>query len=428
MARQKLSATAVAASIALLTTGEHAVAQNASELEARLKAGAASSSRSDAVRPFGNMAITPSLRYASAYFTATSSASAWLVGQQWQIGDAELTTETRTRKYHGIRGELLANASRVRIGQTDLSQQLDFVGRLHLIRENGGVYLGSGAARPLRIGTVSNAYVSTGGVWTRVGPATIRASVTNWAFSKFATNDTVQSGGKVAACPVSPASPQAENAGAGALGLASAGVTSCRRESRITDLEGGLRWEHRLMEVSMRGGQRFGSRLDVTKASRTWGSAQAAVWLSSQLAAIVGGGREPAQPTRGLPSRNFYSMGLMLAYWPIPRGAVLVESAASLVKAFELRPAGVALQRLTARIGGVESVEIMGDFTDWAAVPLVRRGRDQWELLLPMSTGVHQINMRIDGGKWIAPPGLPTLKDDFSGEVGVVVVKPENKS
>jgi hypothetical protein len=114
----------------------------------------------------------------------------------------------------------------------------------------------------------------------------------------------------------------------------------------------------------------------------------------------------------------------MLAYWPIPRGAVPVETPASLVKSFELRSAGTALQRITARIGGVETVEIMGDFTDWAPIPLVRRGRDLWELLVPMSGGIHQINMRIDGGDWIAPPGVPAIRDGFNGEVGVLVVKP----
>jgi hypothetical protein len=142
------------------------------------------------------------------------------------------------------------------------------------------------------------------------------------------------------------------------------------------------------------------------------------------MAAVVAGGREPGQPTRGLPARRYASLGFMLAYWPIPRGTVPVESPANLVKAFEMRPAGEALQRVTARIGRVERVEIMGDFSDWAPVALERRGRDHWELLIPMGPGIHQINMRIDGGKWIAPPGIPSIKDDFNGEVGVVVIKP----
>ena len=113
----------------------------------------------------------------------------------------------------------------------------------------------------------------------------------------------------------------------------------------------------------------------------------------------------------------------MQAYWPIPCGTVPVETPSSLVQAFELRPAGTELQRITARIGGVETVEVMGDFTEWSAIPLIRRGRDLWELLVPLNPGVHQINLRIDCGQWIAPPGVPTLKDGFNGEVGVLVVR-----
>ena len=401
------------------------MAQNASEMETRLLAGRASS-RSAAVRTFDAVALTPSLRYANRHFKATTSVSALLADQRWQVGDAEFSTETSTPIYGRLRGEVLANASRIRMDLTDLSQQLDVTGRLHLVRDNGGVWLGSGVVHPLRVATVSNVNVSSGGVWTRLGSTTIRASVTNFAFTKLASNDTVSSSSSSSACPVTPTAPVSQSPevpiGMSAISV-SASPTSCRRPSRLTDIEGGIRWEHRLMELSVRGGQRFGSSVDVTPASRAWGSAQAAVWISNQMAAVFGGGHEPAQPTRGLPARNFYSMGLMLAYWPIPRGAVLVESPANLVHAFEMRPAGVALQRLTARIGGVEKVEIMGDFTDWAPVPLVRRGRDQWELLVPMSAGIHQINMRIDGGRWISPPGVPTIRDDFNGEVGVLVIK-----
>ena len=40
-----------------------------------------------------------------------------------------------------------------------------------------------------------------------------------------------------------------------------------------------------------------------------------------------------------------------------------------------------------------------------------------------MDVGVHHINIRIDGGPWIAPPGLPSIRDGFNGEIGVLVGK-----
>ena len=426
MTRQKLPATAVAVSLALLATGEHAIAQGASELEMRLGAGAIRTPGVSALLPASSMAVTPGLRYANARFSLETQGSAWLNGQEWSVGDATVATNTNSRTWHGVRGELVANASRIIASPVDVSNQVDAVGRLHFIRERGGVWVGSGIIRPLRIATVANASVNSGGVWTKLGATTLRATVTNVQFTKFASRDTVSGSGAVTACSTSRSAVGATTPdfGPGASPLTlPASAPSCRRESRLTDVEGGVRWERHLLELSVRGGQRFGERVDVTPSSRTWGSAQGAIWLSSQLAAVAAGGREPAQPTRGLPARRFASLGIMLAYWPIPRGTVLVVSPVNQVHAFELRPAGVALQRLTARIGPVERVEVMGDFTDWAPVPLVRHGRDNWELLIPMSPGIHQINLRIDGGKWFAPPGVPTIKDDFSGEVGVLVIR-----
>jgi Glycogen recognition site of AMP-activated protein kinase len=414
----KLHATAVAVSLALLTPGQRMQAQSASELETRLEAGALVSTRDGAI-PLNAFALTPGVRYASSRFTASARGSAWL-GDHLQLGNSEAALEAVSPLLYGVRAEVSANASRLFQDPSVQNDQLDAEGRLHFMRQRGGVWLGSGVARPLRVAAVTNVNVSSGGVWTKLGPATLRGSVTSFFFTKVATrNDSVEN------ASLCPARITGADPGPGkSTSLDQTVSTGCRHQSRLTDVEGTVRWEHRLMEITVRGGQRFGDRLDVTSESRQWASAQAAIWITSQLAAVAGGGREPAQPTRGLPARSYGSLGLMLAYWPIPRGIVPVETPSSLIHLFEIRPAGTSLQRLTARIGGVETVEIMGDFTDWAPIPLIRRGRDLWELLVPLDPGVHQINLRIDGGQWIAPPGVPTLKDGFNGEVGVLVVRP----
>jgi hypothetical protein len=395
------------------------MAQSTSELESRLEAGAIMSARPGTL-PLSAFALTPGIRYADQRFNARARGTAWIGGDRLQLGDAAAAFEAYAPLMYGVRAEVLANASRLFFDPALQNDQLDAEGRLHLMRQRGGVWLGSGVARPLRVAAVSNVNVSSGGIWTKLGPTTLRGSVTSFFFTKIAL-DSLENAAPCARLST-PAVPESGPA-ASALTAAVAG-SGCRHQSRLTDLETMVRWEHRLMELSIRGGRRFGTSFDVTPESRQWASMQAAVWMTSQLAAVAGGGREPAQPTRGLPARSYGSLGLMLAYWPIPRGVVPIETPASLVHAFELRPAGPDLQRLTARIGGVETVEIMGDFTDWQPMPLIRRGRDLWELLIPMKTGVHQINLRIDGGVWIAPPGVPTIKDGFNGEVGVLVIKP----
>jgi hypothetical protein len=49
--------------------------------------------------------------------------------------------------------------------------------------------------------------------------------------------------------------------------------------------------------------------------------------------------------------------------------------------------------------------------------------RDVWEIVIGMTPGVHRIAMRVDGGPWKPVPGLPTTRDEFGGEVALVVVE-----
>ena len=424
----KLPATAaVAVTLALLLPEQRAQAQSASELETRIEAGGAMLSHAS-TGALGALALTPSIRYATRRFSATASGSAWRLNDTWALRDAGASIEMYTPLVYGVRAEMLAGANRTALDAALHSDQVDAGGRIHYMRQRLGVWLGSGVSRPLRVAAVSNVNVSSGGIWSRLGSTTLKGTVTSFFFTKVVdtlNNGTASAASTVPMCAASTPTPvPVEFPSSNVAHSLAPASSACRRESRVTDFEGSVHWQHRLIEVTVAGGQRFGDRLDVAADSRQWASARTAIWITNQIAAVAGGGREPAQPTRGLPARSYGSLGLMLAYWPIPRGTIPVETPASLVKAFELRPAGTALQRITARIGGVETVEIMGDFTDWAPIPLVRRGRDLWELLVPMSSGVHQINLRIDGGDWIAPPGVPAIRDGFNGEVGVLVVKP----
>jgi hypothetical protein len=141
------------------------------------------------------------------------------------------------------------------------------------------------------------------------------------------------------------------------------------------------------------------------------------------MAAVIGGGRQPANPARGLPARSYANLGVMLAYWPIPKRRVPDASSGATVTAFDVRSAGESQQTLLLRVGGVERVEVMGDFTAWEPKLLARVGRDRWEITLPITPGIHQINIRVDNGKWRPPPGTPTMRDGFNGEVGILVVQ-----
>jgi len=80
--------------------------------------------------------------------------------------------------------------------------------------------------------------------------------------------------------------------------------------------------------------------------------------------------------------------------------------------------------RLTVYAPGATAVELSGDFTDWRPVPLSPSpaSAGAWVASFRISPGIHRINVRRDGGPWIAPGGTTRRADDYDGEVGVFVL------
>jgi hypothetical protein len=75
------------------------------------------------------------------------------------------------------------------------------------------------------------------------------------------------------------------------------------------------------------------------------------------------------------------------------------------------------------QFGGAQLVEINGDFTNWIPVPLLPAAGDKWSVSVLMKSGKYQMNMRVDGGQWIVPPGLLSMADEFGGTVGLLVIE-----
>ena len=70
-----------------------------------------------------------------------------------------------------------------------------------------------------------------------------------------------------------------------------------------------------------------------------------------------------------------------------------------------------------------EMVELMGDATEWSVKPMRRNTSGRWRAELKLAPGMHRIIVRADGGKWIAPPGLPVGNDDYGTPVGMIVIR-----
>jgi len=394
------------------------------QVASKIEAGALVTS-TDGELPAGTMRVSPGLRLDLPLLNIAANGSAWLQGQQWQIADGSLSASLFSPSAFGFRGEFVANASRTFFDQAYGKDQLDGQLRLHKTwKQRGGIWVGGGVARPWRIAVVSHVDVAGGGAWTRLGGTMLSGTFTNFFFTKVTPpGDSATTGVSCQTTEPETVPLGAPQAAAMSVGSGAPAVSACRRYSRFSDLEGSFHWEHSFVELSAQTGYRFGNSYDVTDDSRRWAAASATLWITNQVAAVFGGGRVPTDPARGLPARNYANVGIMLAYAPVPRNAIPVSMPrVAMVKGFDVKPAAQGMQRILLRVGGVESVEIMGDFSDWGALQMIRRGRDLWELVLPLAPGAHQINLRVDGGPWVAPPGMPVARDGFAGEVGMLMI------
>lgn len=395
------------------------------QLVSKLEAGAITSTR-DGALPENVLAFRPAIEFDHPLLSLSASGAAWRTRESWQLGGGHASGTVSSPDVFGFHGELSGSANRIAYDASIHSDQFDARARVHMRFGRGGLWFGGGLDRPIHVPVVSSVEVTGGGAWTRVGRATLSTTVTSFFFTKVAstrdsvgaitctaTSEPISGAGLDKAVRPTVVIDQAARNGA---------PSECRRESRFSDVEGALEWSIGPIELAAQGGYRIGGSYDVTPESRRWAAATATYWLSGQLAAVVGGGRQPANPARGLPARSYANLGVMLAYWPIPKRRVPVSSSATVV-AFDVRDAGSSQQTIVVRVGGVERVEVMGDFTAWEPKLLTRIGRDRWEVTLPITPGIHQINLRVDNGRWRPPPGTPTMRDGYAGEVGILVVQ-----
>lgn len=195
------------------------------------------------------------------------------------------------------------------------------------------------------------------------------------------------------------------------------------------DLRGGAEFWRGAFELSASAGARAGAVLPPpVRDARQWGSASLRWWFAPRWALEAGGGTYPVDLTQGFPSGRFASIGLRLGgrrhVEPLlssidPRDRRAAREAG--VDRFEVATVG-GRQRLRVRAPQASRVELSGDFTAWAPVALRRASRGWWEVDVALSAGAHEVTVRVDGGRWLVPPGLATVTDEFGGRVGRLLV------
>jgi hypothetical protein len=195
---------------------------------------------------------------------------------------------------------------------------------------------------------------------------------------------------------------------------------------RHTDVVGAVRVESGAWDAAAFAGWRSWARPDAVPGA-TWAGANVAFWLSDHLALVAGAGTYPIDWAQGLPSGRFATLSVRVAmHRPTAHRAIgtrlLPPGVIPVVAVFEAVPDSGDRWTLRVQAPPAARVEIMGDFTHWEPVALDRDANGRWSARFPIAPGIHRMNVRVDGGPWGVPPGVPVLHDEFSGAVGMLVI------
>jgi hypothetical protein len=189
-----------------------------------------------------------------------------------------------------------------------------------------------------------------------------------------------------------------------------------------SDLQARLGWTTK--RISLDG--RLGMQPRVSTAPRSlWARAAAAIVLTPRVALVASGGVQPSSVWLGTPSARFLSVGLRVApaslLRPAPPPFVRPTASSFVIRRQDADSASSAFL-VVVRVPDARAVELSGDFNGWKPVALRESEPGVWETTLTLVPGTHRLNMRVNGDRWMAPPGLPTTDDDFNGTVGSIVV------
>lgn len=206
---------------------------------------------------------------------------------------------------------------------------------------------------------------------------------------------------------------------------------------RYTDGQLTLSWTRAKLDLGGVLGIRVGDQLTALGGTaRSWGSLNAVRWLGARFALVAAGGTYPIDPTQGFPGGRFVSFSIRMAtrrareaqLTSVQKPPLETRPDSGLAATnFETRPAGVDSVTLKVEAPQARVVEITGDFTDWKPVPLQLESTGWWTVTLPIGPGKYQMNLRLNGGEWLVPPGLLSMLDEFGGRVGLLVVEPNTK-
>jgi hypothetical protein len=153
----------------------------------------------------------------------------------------------------------------------------------------------------------------------------------------------------------------------------------------------------------------------------TWFRALTTIAVTKDVAVSAGAGTTMRQIPYARPTGRYATVAVRLAPAALVRPRETPEITPT-ATAFRLERQGdqyvVRIRLPRARV-----VELSGDFNGWQPVRLTRETDGTWVASLPLQPGAYRMNLRIDGERWLPPPGTPAVDDEFNGKVGLVIVR-----
>jgi hypothetical protein len=197
--------------------------------------------------------------------------------------------------------------------------------------------------------------------------------------------------------------------------------TAVEGQQGYMDASTSIRWVPRGVQVDVAGGLRLQS-----SEVEGWIGGALVVHVVGPLHVIGSAGTFLPDPIQGLEGGDYVTLGLRLARRP-PRelvSPVLTAEPppeAAALKGFAMRRTAEGRVRMQLDAPTLQRVELLGDLTDWVPVPMLREG-GSWIVEVDAPPGRYRMSFRVDGGTWVAPPGVPSESDDFGGTIGIVMV------
>lgn len=322
---------------------------------------------------FWTFLSSASLTYAQDSLAAAHGVAA--ISFPWRTND-------RLRTEFGVAGASFSLLSLGRGGNANVFT------RQHVVGPNRGAWVGGGIGRSSRDGVRSTASALDAGIWQRLDFLYVSGSITRQATSDL---------------PL----------------LMSAGVPGDPDIDRFHLLDGQIALQVRngpheftLSWISRRG-------LEGTDADFGALSVGGVLQLTERVALLAGGGRQLADPLRGLPQADVLTLAGRVSLGPKP----LPVMQRSLIAQAQVLPVEGGGGELSVRVFASDTmlIDIAGDFSDWQPIALEREG-PFWVARVVLPSGKYRVAVRVNLGAWRAPRNLARIRDDYGGEAGLVVI------